>query len=340
MTTRAPLAPRSSSASGRRRNVCLAGVAVLLMPIAALAQQAVRQYRIGVVSPIAPDSTIEALRQGLVEAGYVEGRNVVFEMRFANGQLDRLPQLAKEVIGLKVDVLVVGSTVGALAAKRATTSVPIVFAGLTDPVNTGVVSSLSRPEGNITGVAFGVGASGFGGKWVQLLHELVPGVSDVAVLANTSSPLTAQLLGDIRSAAQSLNVKVDVVNAGNAAQLERAFTTIGSSSAQALIVASDPFFVGSRARIAQFAAARRLPGVYFTKLFADAGGLMAYGSSLEDSYRRAATFVDRILKGAAPAELPVEQPTTFQLVINLQAARALGLSVPRSLLLRADHLID
>lgn len=314
---------------------------LLLLSFAVQAQPAASRYRIGLVSPIARDTTIDAFRQGLKDAGYVEGKNYVIEARFAEGHLDRLPQLIDEVLRTKVDVLVVGSTIGALTAKRATTTVPIVFAGLTDPVSTGVVASLARPGGNITGVTFGVGESGFGGKWVELLHELAPGVSRVALLANSTSPLTAQLVGDIRAAAQPLNIRVDVVEAGNDAQLDTALATItASGTAQALIVASDPFFVSSRAKIAQFAASRRLPGIYFTKLFADAGGLLSYGSSLEDSYRRSAAFVDRILKGARPADLPVDRPTTFQLVINLRAARALGLSVPRSLLQRADHVIE
>lgn len=319
----------------------LAGAIFLFLACtAAQAQQTARQFRVGVVSPISADTTVAALRQGLTEAGYVEGKNLVVVARFAEGRLDRLPQLVNEVIGQKVDVLVVGSTVGALAAKQATTTVPIVFAGLTDPVGAGIVASLARPGANITGATFGVGAAGFGGKWVQLLHELVPNVTHVAVLSNSGSPLMAQLLGDIRTAAQSLDIRIDVVEAANAAQLDRALATIGSSAAQAIIVPSDPFFVSSRARITQFAAGRRLPGMYFTKLFADAGGLIAYGSSLEDSYRRAATFVDKILKGARPADLSIEQPTSFELVINLRAARALGITVPRSLLLRADHVIE
>lgn len=268
---------------------------------------------------------IEAFRQGLREAGYVEGRNVVLETRFAEGHLDRLPRLIDEVLAAKVDVLVVGSTVGALAAKRATRNVPVVFTGLTDPLSTGVVASLARPGGNITGVTFGVGASGFGGKWVQLLREIAPGVSRVAVLSNPGSPLMAELLGDIRAAAQTLDMRVEVVEAANAAQLDKALAGIASrATAQAIIVPNDPLFVDNRAKIAQFAASRRLPGVYFTRIFVDEGGLIAYGSSLEDSYRRAARFVDRILKGATPAEMPVEQPTTFELAINLRAARELG----------------
>jgi putative ABC transport system substrate-binding protein len=329
------------TARGHRTALHLAFAALLfLSSFAVQSQQAVRQYRIGIVSPISLGPPIESFRQGLREAGYIEGKNVVLETRFADGHLDRLPQLVNEVIGLNVDVLVVGSTVAAVAAKRATSTVPIVFAGLTDPLSTGIVASLARPGGNITGATFGVGASGFGGKWVQLLHEVMPKVAHVAVLSNSGSPLMAQLLGDIRAAARSLNIKVDIVQAGNTAQLDDAFATIGSSAAQALIVPSDPFFVASRVRIVQFAATRRLPAMYFTKLFADAGGLMAYGSSLEDSYRRSAAFVDKILKGATPAELPIEQPTTFELVINMRTARALGLSVPRSVLVRADHVIE
>jgi putative tryptophan/tyrosine transport system substrate-binding protein len=218
--------------------VCLASAILLLLgSITVQAQQTARQHRIGIVSPISPDSTIEAFRQGLREAGYIEGKNVIVETRFAEGHLDRLPQLVNEMLGLKVDVLVVGSTVGALAAKQVTTTVPIVFAGLTDPVNTGVVASFARPGGNMTGVTFAVGASGFGGKWVQLLHELVPNVSHIAVLSNSGSPLMAQLLGDIRAAAQPLNIKLDVLEAGNAAQLSAAselnrWTSKGAAHAQ------------------------------------------------------------------------------------------------------------
>lgn len=251
------------TAPGIGRAVRLAGAVLLLLSsITVQAQQAVRQYRIGIVSPISLGPPIESFRQGLRDAGYVEGKNVILEMRFADGHLDRLPQLVNEVIGLNVDVLVVGSTVAAVAAKRATTTVPIVFAGLTDPVSTGIVASLARPGGNITGATFGVGASGFGGKWVQLLYEVMPGVSHVAVLSNSGSPLMAQLLGDIRAAARPLNVKVDVVQAGSTAQLDDAFVTIGASAAHALIVPSDPFFVSSRSRIVQFAATKRLPAMY------------------------------------------------------------------------------
>jgi putative ABC transport system substrate-binding protein len=291
-------------------------VSVTLAPLAAQAPQAAKVYRIGFVSPISPGSTIDAFRQGLREVGYVEGQNVIVETRFAEARLERLPELVAEVIRLKVDVLVVGSSAGALAAKRATTTVPIVFTGLIDPVALGIVASLARPGGNITGVTFGIGGSGFAGKWVELLKEAVPNVSRIAVLWNSAGPASASLVHEMQAAAQTLKVKLDVLDAGNATNLERAFVAIGASGAQAIIVTNDPFFVANRVQLVQFAASRRLPAVYFIKLFAEAGGLMAYGGSLEDSYRRAAVYVDKILKGAKPADLPVEQPTKFELVIQ------------------------
>ena len=251
-----------------------------------------QKLRIGFVSPISPGSTIDAFRQGLREVGYVEGQNVIVETRFAEARLERLPELIAEVIRLKVDVLVVGSSAGALAAKRATTTVPIVFTGLIDPVDLGIVASLARPGGNITGVTFGVGGSGFAGKWVELLKQAVPSVSRIAVLWNSAGPASASLVREMEVAARTLKVKLDVLDAGNAPNLERAFAAIRASGAQAIIVTNDPFFVANRAQLVQFAASKRLPAVYFIKLFADAGGLMAYGGSLEDSYRRAAKYVD------------------------------------------------
>jgi len=198
------------------------------------------------------------------------------------GRNERLPELVAEVLRLKVDVLLAGSTPGALAAKRATTTVPIVFAGVTDPVGAGVVASLARPGGNITGVAVGAGGVGFAGKWVELLKEAVPGVSHVAVLSNSANPASAPFVPEIRLAARTLNMKLDVLDAGNAADLDRAFTAIGASGAQGIVVTGDPFFVVNRAKIAQFAASRRLPAVHFSKLFAESGGLMSYGASLEE----------------------------------------------------------
>ena len=325
---------------------CLATAAAVLLlagSVAAQAQQAARVYRVGFVSPLSPSPeppTLRAFRQGLRELGYVEGRNVIVDARFAEGRSERLPELVAEVLRLKVDVLVAGSSLGALAAKRATTTVPIVFAGLIDPVALGVVASFARPGGNITGATFGIGGSGFAGKWVELLKEAVPDVSHVAVLWNSASPASAPLVREIQAAARTLNVKLDVLDAGNATNLDRAFATIGASGAQGIIVTNDPFFLDNRAKLVQFAASKRLPAVYFIKLFVDAGGLMAYGGSLEDSYRRAATYVDKILKGAKPADLPVEQPTRFELVINMKTAKALGLTIPQLVLIRADQVIE
>ena len=325
---------------------CLAAAAAVLLlagAVAAQAQPAAGVHRIGVVSPLPPSPeppTLRAFRQGLRELGYVEGRDVIVEARFAEGRSERLPELVAEVLRVKVDVLVVGSSLGALAAKRATTTVPIVFAGLIDPVALGVVASFARPGGNITGATFGIGGSGFAGKWVELLKEAVPDVSHVAVLWNSASPASAPLVREIQAAARTLKVKLNLLDAGNATDLDRAFAAIGASGAQGIIVTNDPFFVANRAKLVQFAASTRLPAVYFIKLFVDAGGLMAYGGSLEDSYRRAATYVNKILKGAKPADLPIDQPTRFELVINLRAARALRLTIPQSLLLRADQVID
>jgi ABC-type uncharacterized transport system substrate-binding protein len=321
--------------------VRLAAVVLLLAgSVAAEAQPAAREYRIGFVFSSVYIPAHDAFRQGLRTLGYVEGKNVVIEMRFAEGRQERLPELIAEVLRLKVDVLVVGSTLGVLAARKATTTVPIVFAGVFDPVASGIVSNLARPGGNITGATVGVGGSASSGKWLELLKEAAPGVSRVAVLWNSANPASAQSVREIQAAARTLNVKLDVLDAGNATDLDRALAAIGASSAQGIIVTNDPSFIPNRARLVQFAASKRLPAVYFFKVFADAGGLMSYGGSLEDSYRGATAQVDKILKGAKPADLPIEQSTRVELVMNLRVARALGLTIPRSLLLRADTVIE
>ncbi len=307
------------------------------------AQPTVKVYRVGVISPL-PSSpeppTVGALRQGLRELGYVDGKNVILETKFAEGHSERFPQLVTEMIRLKVDVLVVGSTVGALAAKRATTTVPVVFAGLIDPVAAGVVTSLAHPGGNITGVTFGIGGTGFGAKWLDLLKEAAPDVSHVAVLWNSANPGGEPLVREIRAAAGTLRVRVEVLDAGDPMRLDTALAAIGRSGARGIIVTADPFFIVSRTRLVQFAATKRLVAVYFSKDFVDAGGLMSYGSTIAESYRRAATHVGKILKGTKPADLPIDQPTKFELVINLQTARALGRTVPQTLLVQADHVIE
>jgi putative ABC transport system substrate-binding protein len=283
---------------------------------------------------------LRAFRQGLRELGYVEGKNVIIETRFAEGRNERLPELVAELLRLKIDVLLAGSTPGALAAKKTTPTVPIVFAGVLDPVGSGIVSSLARPGGNITGVSVGVGGEGFTAKCLQLLREAAPGLSHLAVLVNPSHPLSMQFRREVQAFAKNVNMKFDVREVANANGLERALAAIGASEAQGIFVAPDPFLTASGARIARLAVDSRLPALHFSKSFAEAGGLMAYGPTLDESYRRAAAHVDKILKGTKPAALPVEQPTKFELVINLKAAKALGLTIPPSLLLRADHVIE
>ena len=325
------------------RLAVVAAVLLLAVPVAAQAQQAAKVYRIGFVSPASPNiETSRAFRQGIRELGYVEGRNVIIEARYAEGQSERLPDLVAEVLRLKVDVLVVASTPGALAAKSATTTVPIVFAGIIDPVGLGIVASLARPGGNITGVTWGIGGEGFAGKLVELLKEAALDVSHVAVLWNSANPVNATQVREVQAAARTLNVRIDVLDAGTPTKLDAAFAAIGASRARGIIVMTDPFFyvVTNRAKLVQFAASKRLVAMYFAKEFVDAGGLMSYGGNLADSFRRAATYVDRILKGAKPVELPIERPTKFELIINLKTAKALGLTIPQRLLVRVDQVIE
>jgi putative ABC transport system substrate-binding protein len=322
----------------RRRQLLIAAGAAGVA-FAARAQETARVYRIGFVSPFAPAPSIKAFRQGLRELGYVEGKNLVLEQRYAEGKIERLPGLFAELLRLKIDVLMVGSTPGAIAAKKEVTTIPVVFGGVWDPVGAGIVASLARPGGNITGASNAVGGLGFTGKCLELLKEVAPGLSLVAVLLG-SHPLSAQFAGEVQLAARPLNLKSEVFDATSAVGLEKALAAIGASGAHGIFVAPDPFLTASSDAIARFALSRRLPALHFSSRYADAGGLMSYGASLDDSYRRAARHVDRILKGANPAELPVDQPTTFELVINLKSARAMGLTIPRSMLLRADRVIE
>ncbi|MET0166131.1 MAG: ABC transporter substrate-binding protein [Vicinamibacterales bacterium] len=324
----------------RRDSVlALLALGVMAAPLAVAAQRAERVYRIGFVSPTPPGPRSDAFLQGLRGLGYVEGQNVSIEMRFAEGRPERLPGLIEEMIRLKVDVLVVGATIGARAAKRATTTIPIVFAGSSDPVAGGIVGNLARPEGNITGTSLAYGES-FAGKWLELLKEAAPNISHFSALWSSSNAAAAGFAKELQVAARTVQVRLDMHHAANLAELDEALTAIGSSGAQGLIVTPSPFSATNRDRLVEFAASKRLPAMYFVEDFPDAGGLMSYGPSIADAYRRAATHVDNILKGARPADLPVEQPTKFELVINLKTAKALGLTIPQSLLLRADEVIQ
>jgi putative ABC transport system substrate-binding protein len=281
---------------------------------------------------------LAGLRQGLNDLGWIEGRNVTFELRFADGNFDRLPQLAAELVTANVDVIVTGSTPGALAAKRATNTIPIVMVTTGDPIQGGLVASLARPGGNITGVtALG---QALNAKRIELLKEVVPGVKRVAVLANPSSPYTEPFLQQGEAAAQVLGLGVSVVEAREPNDIEPAIQKAVALQAEGLMVLADIMFITHRRRIVDLATNNRLPSIYGERGSLQAGGLMFYGASLPDMYRRAAFHIDKILKGAKPADLPVEQPTKFELALNLKTAKTLGLTLPQSLLARADEIIE
>ena len=314
-------------------------VVFLAAPLGLEAQPTTRVRVIGVVSATSPEiAWVDVFRQGLRGLGYVEGRDIRIEQRFAAGRPERFADLIAEMVHLKVDILVVASAPGALAAKRATTSIPIVFLGVGDPVAQGVVPSFARPGGNITGLSLAFGER-FAGKWVELLREAVPGVSHVAAMLSSSNPANVTYRKEIQQSAKVLGVKLELFSVSDREQLDAVFKAIIASRATAVIVAAAPLFSVHLPQLVEFAARNRLPAMYFFREYVEAGGLMAYGPSLTDSWQRAAIYVDKILKGAKPADLPVEQPTKFELVINMKTAKALGLTIPPSLLLRADQVI-
>jgi putative ABC transport system substrate-binding protein len=312
--------------------------ALLAAPHAAPAQQSGKTARVGILFFVTSPLLDEAFRQGLRELGYVEGQNIAIEYRSAEGKSERLPGLAAELVRLKVDVIVSASPPATEAAKRATSTVPIVFALSGDPVAAGLVASLARPGGNITGLATISGE--VVGKQLELLKRVAPKVSRVAVLQNPSNPGHALTLPQAEGAARALGVQLQVLKARTPSEIEVAFAAMRSQRADGALVLRDAMFREQRAQIVALAAKSRLPAVYGLREEAEAGGLMAYGASVPQLFRRAATYVDKILKGAKPADLPVEQPTKFELVINLKTAKALGLTIPPSLLGQADQVIQ
>jgi len=327
----------------RRTFLAGTGAVLLAAPLAPEAQQAAKVARIGFLATnLAANSHLpDAFRQGLRDLGYVEGRNVLIEYRDAEGKLDRLPALAAELVALKVDVIVAPNTPAALAAQQATRTLPIVFIGVGEPVRSGLVTTLARPGGNVTGLS--VISPELVGKWLELLKQAVPGVSRVAALRQPGAMddrTEKDMLEGADVAARKLGVRLQVVEARGPADFQRAFSDMARARAGALTVRPAPMFMSERRRLVDLAAENRLPTVYPWREFVDAGGLMAYGPNLADLYRRAATYVDKILKGAKPADLPIEQPSKFELVINLKTAKALGLTIPQSLLLRADEVIQ
>ena len=326
----------------RRTFVGTLALGLLAAPLAAEAQQPAKVARIGYLAPslAANPQNHEAFRQGLRDLGYVEGGNVVLEYRDAEGKPERFPALAAELVALKVDVIVAPTTLAAVAAEQATRTIPIVFATAGDPVTSGLVISLARPGGNVTGLS--ILAPELVGKRLELLTQAVPGVSRVAVLwhpGGMGERMDKDMAKEADAAARALGVRLHFVEARGPADFERAFSDVTRGHAGALTVLGSTMFSDERRRLVDLAARNRLPAVYTSKEFVDAGGLMAYGPNVADLYRRAATYVDKILKGATPTDLPVEQPTKFVLVVNLKTAKALGLTIPPSLLLRADEVI-
>ncbi len=314
-------------------------LALLAAPLAAEAQQPAKVHRIGFLRGTSPQASwFEAFRQGLRELGYIEGQNIAIEQRYAHGVLDRLPGLAAELVRLKVDVIVVGGTPDAKAAKAATTTIPIVFTLAGDPVGSGLVASLARPGGNVTGLSNL--QSELGGKQLQLLKEAVPRVSRVAVLYNPINPAAAPMLQGAQAAARSLAVQLQVLEVRSPNELASAFSATARGRAGALLTLADPIFANERVRLLGLAAKNRLPGMFFEREFVDAGGLMSYGPNFSDQFRRAATFVDKILRGTKPADLPVEQPTKFELVVNMKTAKTLGLKIPQTILVQATEVIQ
>jgi len=295
--------------------------------------------RIGFVSPTFRGARDDAFRRGLKEHNLIEGQNVLVEMRFAEGHPERLESLINELIQLKVDVLVVGATIGARAAKRATSTIPIVFAGSSDPIAGGIVTNLARPQGNITGFSLAYGGE-FAGKWLELLKQANPDISHVAALWSSSNSAATQFVKELEAAAKVLKVRVDMHHASNLAELDEAFAAIRNSNARGLVVTPSPFAATQRKKLVEFAASQKMPAVYFAEDFVKTGGLMSYGPNIADTYRRAASYVNRILQGARPGDLPVEQPKTFELLVNVSTARALGLKIPSRIMARADKVIE
>lgn len=325
------------------RRSALIAIVVLGIPFAAAAQGAKsgKTARIGRLSPLSAETDapgLDAFRKGLRDLGWIEGRDFVIETRYADGNPERLPELAAQLVRQRVDLILAGSNPGTLAAKMATTTIPIVMVTTGDPVGGGLVASLAQPGGNVTGLtALGHALSA---KRLELLKEAVPGVARVAVLTNPASPYTGPFLKERENLAQALGVRLQVVEAQDPTKFEQAFAKMARERAGALMVLTDGMFITHRRRLVELAAKSRLPAVYPELEFVSAGGLMFYGASLVDQYHHAAVYADKILKGTKPADLPVEQPTKLELVINRKTAKALGLAIPSSLLVRADHIVE
>jgi putative ABC transport system substrate-binding protein len=326
----------------RRKFMAVMGGSLLAAPLAAEAQLAGKVPRIGWLGGPTRESAnpfVREFQRGLKELGWVEGQNIVIEWRFGGGQAEQLPALAAELVRLRVDLIVAPSTPTIFAAKNATTTIPIVTVGGGDPVGLRVVASLARPGGNITGLTSTVGPE-IAGKQLELLKETVLTVSRMAVLWNPTTPGNALALREAEIAARALRVELQLLEARRLNDFESAFAAMSTKRAGALLVLGDVMFTTYRIRLANLAVKNRLPAMYSARQFADEGGLMSYGADVSDNFRRAAVYVDKILKGAKPGDLPIERSTKFELVINLKTAKVLGLTIPPSVLRRADEVIE
>jgi putative ABC transport system substrate-binding protein len=322
----------------RRRDFITVLGSAVTWPLAARAQQ-VRQVRVGLIAASPPTpAMLNAFRAGMRERGYVEGQNLSIDVRWPQGTFDQNPGVVTELVSGNVDVIVVWATPTVIAVRRATSTIPIVMVSVGDPVGSGFIASLARPGGNITGV------SGFTGdlsaKLVELFVELVPGMKRIGVVSNPDNPNVTVQLRETEDAVRKLNLQVQVVEARTSEEFERAFARLSAESVNGVVLLADPSVIEQSRKIAELAQAARLPTAFQRRENVDAGGLLSYGGNLNSQFRHAAVYVDRILKGAKRAELPVEQPTKFELVINLKTAKALGLTIPPSLLLKADQVIE
>jgi putative tryptophan/tyrosine transport system substrate-binding protein len=324
----------------RRELLALLGGAAIGWPLAARAQQKAMPVigYLGTTSPAPASPSLAAFRQGLSETGYVEGQNLAIEYRWAEGSYDRLPALAADLVGRKVDVIFAASGPAVLAAKNATSTIPIVFFTGGDPVADGLVTSLARPGANLTGVS--VLATELTAKRLELLSELVPRAGVIALLVNPNNASAERVIRDVQEAARTKGLQLHVLKASSESEIDTAFASLVQLHAGALVVGADPFLSGRREQLVALASRHAVPAIYAWREFAASGGLISYGASLTAAYRLVGTYAGKVLKGAKPADLPVQQPTTFELVINLKTAKALGLDVPLQLQQRADEVIE
>ena len=328
----------------RRQLVIAVGASPLVAPFRSLAQQQGKVWRIGILSARSPsglsnpDPYFDAFVRGMRDLGYADGKNLAIEWRFADGKYELLPGLAVELVQSNVELIVSHSTPGTHALQQATSTIPIVMTSVNDPLGSGFIKSLSRPGGNITGMSLVV--TDLSQKYLEMLKTMLPKLSRVAVLVNPGTSSHIAILNNLRAAAQKLAITIVAVEVVSASDLERGFALMVRERTEALIVANDSLFNAQRKHLADLALKNRMPSIIAFREYVEAGGLMSYGQNLPDSYRRAAVYVDKILKGATPGDLPVEQPTKFELVINARTAKALGLKIPQSLLISADKVIE